>query len=214
MSAGLLDEGVKVLPYPPRSNSPPLPPRKNAHGLPPTYLRHLRALLHQWLNQQLEPSDGLLRPVVRPLWDAGRLAEIQNAIWEGAVLGKDGLLAMDWNAWSIGSAKRKKAWREEKIQRDELDSPGASARGRQGKLQDSARTTPSRASTRTSSIASSSGEEHAGRGHKKICEKEEKDLEEVEEEWARYLAGMPGFERYSSKKDDWEVIAGELYWAT
>ncbi|KAK8866021.1 hypothetical protein IAR55_001172 [Kwoniella newhampshirensis] len=118
-------------PFPPRSTSPPLPPRKNAFGLPPSYLRHLRRLLHQWLEQQIRTEeDGLPRggrgrsgEEEEHLWSDETVLNFEKAIWEGAVIpqlnsdrrnGKN-LLDLDLNAWVPASAKRKRLWKEEMI---------------------------------------------------------------------------------------------------
>lgn len=112
---------VSIDPPPARSTSPPLPPRKNALGLPPTYLAHLRALLHQWLEQQTrEENLSITTNQDKPvrLWEDQRLAQIEEAIWTGAVIPGDitesrkRLLQLDWQLWAPGSAKRKRIWRE------------------------------------------------------------------------------------------------------
>ncbi|ORY33694.1 hypothetical protein BCR39DRAFT_518613 [Naematelia encephala] len=119
---------VRDRPLPPRPTSPPLPRRKNAAGLPPTYLNHLRALLHQWLEQQLQVhDDGLPSAHAGPagekkLWSAQRLAQIETELWAGTVIvqrqeGRNGLLDMDWNAWAIGAMRRRKAWKLEEEKR-------------------------------------------------------------------------------------------------
>lgn len=113
-------------PLPARSSSPPLPPRKNAQGLPPTYLAHLRALLHQWLEQQRTADDA---PAIgsessrNRLWNDHRLNQIEEAIWKGAVIpdpscGKRHLLELDWTRWAPAAAKRKRIWREETHMKD------------------------------------------------------------------------------------------------
>lgn len=120
------------LPHPPRSTSPPPPPRKNALGLPPTYLKHLRALLHQWLEQQVVEDAGLPLARERPLrrlWNDERLEQLERALWQGAILPqkrKDDartsrpgqetaktLLEVDWNTWILGAMQRRKAWKKE-----------------------------------------------------------------------------------------------------
>ncbi|OCF31113.1 hypothetical protein I316_07245 [Kwoniella heveanensis BCC8398] len=119
-----------VDPIPPRSTSPPLPPRKNANGLPPTYLRHLKRLLRQWLEQQVKRDDEGGPPLSRRtdlaggqdrLWSDDQVKALEKALWEGAILprriardgvkGGKGLLELDWAGWSEGVHKRKAAWR-------------------------------------------------------------------------------------------------------
>ena len=107
-------------PLPPRSSSPPLTPRRNVHGLPPRYLDHLRKLLRQWLEQQVRADDDRLpeHEERQRLWDDRRVKELENALWNGVVVShkegdRVGLLGLDWNAWALGAAERKRLWREE-----------------------------------------------------------------------------------------------------
>nr|XP_019049347.1 hypothetical protein I302_03133 [Kwoniella bestiolae CBS 10118]OCF28277.1 hypothetical protein I302_03133 [Kwoniella bestiolae CBS 10118] len=116
-------------PFPPRSTSPPLPPRKNVAGLPPTYLRHLRRLLHQWLEQQIRSSQDPSSQAGRkqdfaeqePLWSKAKVEVLEKVIWEGAIVprlsrqdGKKGkaLLELDWAEYTRGAVKRKAKWKE------------------------------------------------------------------------------------------------------
>ncbi|WWC86358.1 uncharacterized protein L201_001232 [Kwoniella dendrophila CBS 6074] len=128
-------------PYPARSPSPPLPPSKNASGLPPTYLKHLKRLLHQWLEQQerVNENSGLYGRRMREetlererLWSVETVQVIEKAIWEGAVIprnnneyGKKGknLLELDWTEWSKGSSKRKALWKEQQEQKRHTQNP-------------------------------------------------------------------------------------------
>lgn len=95
--------------------------RHNLHGLPPTYLAHLKALLHQWLTQQTTPAGD------SKLWSEKRVAQIERAIWEGAVLTsaergsrrESGILEQNWEGWIGGSTKRKSLWKEETRQEEE-----------------------------------------------------------------------------------------------
>lgn len=108
MSEKPSDDSASLLP--PRASSPPLPPKKNAAGLPPTYLNHLRALLRQWLEQHGGTTSGLPGGDDGRLWSSQGLEEVEKSIWDGAVLGHDGLLGQDWNACIVGAVKRRKAW--------------------------------------------------------------------------------------------------------
>ncbi|WVF70562.1 hypothetical protein IAT40_005353 [Kwoniella sp. CBS 6097] len=129
---------LPVDPIPPRSTSPPLPPRKNVNGLPPTYLRHLKKLLHQWLEQQIKSDDDNGSPLPRRtdlsggqdrLWTDDRVKALEKALWEGAVStrrvsregGKGGksLLELDWAGWIEGVQKRKAAWKVQLAEQQE-----------------------------------------------------------------------------------------------
>ncbi|WVQ85237.1 hypothetical protein IAT38_007402 [Cryptococcus sp. DSM 104549] len=136
-----------ALPSP--ATNPPLPPRKNLHGLPPTYLHHLRRLLNQWLKQQLRSIDsqnahtndsthaGL--PEDDCLWTDERVAQLERAIWEGAVLtppSKDamrerGLLEQDWAEWTPGSARRRAAWKAQEGERQRKELSETEERAKQ-----------------------------------------------------------------------------------
>ncbi|WRT64251.1 uncharacterized protein IL334_001182 [Kwoniella shivajii] len=121
-----------------RPKSPPLPPRKYVSGLPPTYLRHLRGLLHQWLEQQIHATGNEALPTARHdpaldderLWSEGQVECIEKAIWEGAVLprssqGRDrsgrGLLELDWREWTKGALRRKAIWKQAQASHRQTD---------------------------------------------------------------------------------------------
>ncbi|WVQ97361.1 hypothetical protein IAU59_004473 [Kwoniella sp. CBS 9459] len=127
-------------PIPPRSTSPPLPPRKNVNGLPPTYLRHLKRLLHQWLEQQVKQDEGDSLPLSKRadlsggldrLWSDERVKALEKALWEDAILprrvsrergkGGKGLLELDWAGWVEGVRKAKDAWKAQVSQQEEAD---------------------------------------------------------------------------------------------
>ncbi|ODN92012.1 hypothetical protein L198_05684 [Cryptococcus wingfieldii CBS 7118] len=238
------------LPLPPRSTSPPLSPRRNLYGLPPTYLQHLRALLHQWLAQQ-ELEGG---PEGKKLWSEERLARVESAIWEGAVLtapAKDsrrerGVLEQDWNGWVKGSTKRIHAWKgemeeegrqllaEKRAKEAQADKEGkgkgktsrkaSSSENDRGRLaipepfMPASASTPSKQSTRASSIASLEGsspldttllsrlERHAARREAEE-DQEAQDLED----WCRVVRSLKGFVKFTTpKREDWETVNADL----
>lgn len=214
-------------PLPARSSSPPLPPRKNALGLPPTYLNHLRALLHQWLEQQRaadDPLPGSREP--SPLWSETRLAAIEQAVWQGAVIpdkagGKKRLLDSEWTEWAPGSLRRKKAWKEAQatitVESKKKSSRASSmnddkARGKLSLPPMSAVTSTPKSSTRPPSIASTDKPPREDtRSPLPLSGKEsDEDAEEKLAAYLRYLASLRGYQRLVSPlKEEWEVLEGK-----
>ncbi|WVN89047.1 uncharacterized protein L203_104263 [Cryptococcus depauperatus CBS 7841] len=223
-----------------------LPPRCDSNGLPPRYLAHLRTLLHQWLQQQFLQGDKS--------WSTDRLAELERAIWEGAVLthpAKDsqrehGLLEQDWKYWVKGSAARKRLWHDH-LQKQQAEqrareivcqekergkgkgsrkSPLNEAdRGRLGipsSLQTvSPASTPSRQSTRASSIVSADRQSNRREAegsltsrdkdkirHENIKTDDEKQLRE----WCQVVSTLEGFQKLSMLKgEDWEDVNVDFF---
>ncbi|UOH85255.1 hypothetical protein LQV05_002074 [Cryptococcus neoformans] len=202
--------------------------RHNLHGLPPTYLAHLKALLHQWLTQQTTPAGD------SKLWSEKRVAQIERAIWEGAVLTsaergsrrESGILEQNWEGWIGGSTKRKSLWKEEtrqeeeKIKEDEKTEAHASRKSSmgdrdRGRLRlmvaqaGSTASTPSNASPRASSVASTErrqGTDSAPRDVNKGKTPEQSDQEKLQE-WCRIVSTLDGYEPLSlAKADGWEDI--------
>ena len=208
--------------FPLRATSQPLPPRTYAHGLPPTYLRHLRALLRQWLEQQLTGDNGLPGADSQArLWDDERIDKLEKAIWEGAVVpqhdeGKRGLLDIHWGVWAVGAARRHKIWKERVIKarppnvedelRGRLAVPSTPAH--------SAFSTPGKTSTRSPSVASANRskapEDVAVSNPPSAGGSESDENDQRQREWCRVISGLRGFERLvAPKKDQWEVVDGE-----
>ncbi|OCF73919.1 hypothetical protein I204_05767 [Kwoniella mangroviensis CBS 8886] len=256
---------LPIKPFPPRSASPPPPPRKNAAGLPPTYLRHLRGLLHQWLEQQVQADRNTGLPAGRKndfveeerLWSEGKVKVLEKAIWEGAIVpritrenGRKGraLLELDWAEYTRGATKRKAVWKasqEKKILAedipDNLRSEGSRKGAKSGKQSRKGSvnefdpsgkgrltipgsplppsltsSTPSRSTSRPSSVASSS---HSTNiipdpstsfrpiDHRKGNDEDADDEDEQRREWCQVISGMKGYVRLSlPKKDEWEVV--------
>jgi hypothetical protein len=176
-----------------------------------------------------------------PLWDHAHLEAIERAIWEGAVLRKiegggggegAGLLGQDWEAWALGSDKRKKAWKAElSAQEPEPLVSGTSTKTDKSKPTKRGSTsesdaprgraalsplvsttgTPTRGS-RTPSIApSETSTTKKGKGVAREVERPSQsgeegsdgDLaEEKVQEWYGLISGLPGFERFSLPKRD------------
>ena len=223
---------VSIDPPPARSTSPPLPPRENALGLPPTYLTHLRALLHQWLEQQTREDDLNTGHTPARLWDDQRLAHIEEAIWSGAVIpggsredARTRLLQLDWQAWAPGSARRKTVWREHrakvvaesKARRDKADK-GDTAKGKKAQ-EDAARgrlfaptpvsatlTTPQKSPTRPASVASG-GQQSRRDGSRSPMNASPSRLaaeepEDSQREFNRLITGFKGYKRLSIAPTD------------
>ncbi|WVQ62084.1 uncharacterized protein L199_000219 [Kwoniella botswanensis] len=252
-------------PFPPRSTSPPPPPRKNAAGLPPTYLRHLRGLLHQWLEQQVQADNNTGLPAGRKngfveeerLWSEGKVEVLEKAIWEGVIVPqisrengrkRRALLELDWAEYIRGATKRKAVWKASREQRilaegipDNLISEGSSKgaksgyQSRKSSVNESdpsekgrltipgsplppslTSLTPSRCTSRPSSVASSSHSTNItpdpstsfrpidhGKGNDENADGED----EQRREWCQVISGMKGYARLSlPKKDEWEVV--------
>nr|XP_031860899.1 uncharacterized protein CI109_003626 [Kwoniella shandongensis]KAA5527971.1 hypothetical protein CI109_003626 [Kwoniella shandongensis] len=254
-------------PFPPRSSLPPPSPRKNALGLPPTYLRHLRRLLHQWLEQQTQKEeDGLPLPregsdgETKPLWSEKRIQELENAVWNGIVipqLGKEkrrgrNLLELDWSDWIKKAEKRKKVWKAELLQQGRAEGSSPEREDRRRKTKNtlppsdprhstkatatdtdipaaksrltvpstpilrptqSGSYTPSRSSTRSSSMSSfdSSNRRQEGRVAPKETWRDQDDEADQQKEWWQIITSLKGFEKLSlSTKDEWELIDDDL----
>lgn len=207
--------------------------RHNLHGLPPTYLAHLKALLHQWLTQQTTPAGD------SKLWSEKRVAQIERAIWEGAVLTsaergsrrESGILEQNWEGWIGGSTKRKSLWKEEtrqeeeKIKEDEKTEAHVSRKSSmgdrdRGRLRlmvaqaGSTASTPSNASPRASSVASTErrqGTDSAPRDVNKGKTPEQSDQEKLQG-WCRIVSTLDGYEPLSlAKADGWEDINSMAY---
>ncbi|WVQ77095.1 hypothetical protein IAR50_006778 [Cryptococcus sp. DSM 104548] len=238
-------------PLPPRSTSPPLSPRRNLYGLPPTYLQHLRALLHQWLEQQ--EAEGA--PDGGKMWSEERLKRVEKAIWEGAVLtapAKDsrrerGILEQDWGGWVKGCVtrirgwkedmeeKRKQIWEEERAKeaQAEKESKAKGKTSRKASASESDRnglsipkqffpastlSTPSKQSTRASSVASVEGRSPHNispltRSERHTAKKQAEEALEQQnlEDWCRVIRSLKGFQRFTApKREDWENIDADF----
>lgn len=223
-------------PPPARSSSPPLPPRKNALGLPPSYLTHLKGLLHQWLQQQVDTErEGGAGDAEYPrLWDDRRLGEIENAIWAGAVVsdkaeGRTRLLDLEWATWAPGAAKRKEKWRSahSSVQPDGF---GKQINARQAKRSHSVNqdegyrgrlsappigtlpqsSTPQRLTTRPPSIASTERTRSPLRTGPVPDEPDAFDPIEKQRQFCSTVSGLRGFQPLlTQNKDEWEVLEGK-----
>ena len=208
--------------FPPRSTCRPFPPREDVHGLPPKYLRHLRALLHQWLEQQVTSPRGLPgADSPTRLWDDDRLNKLERAIWEGAVVpqhveGKRGLLDIDWGVWAVGAARRHKSWKERLVE-VKLSKVEDEVRGRlavPSTPAPSAFSTPGKTATRSPSVASANRskapEDAKVPEPSSVGGSESDENEERQKEWCHVITGLRGFERLvTPKREEWEVVDGD-----
>ncbi|KAL7424765.1 hypothetical protein Q5752_000449 [Cryptotrichosporon argae] len=207
-------------PHPARPSSPPPAPRNNALGLPPTYAAHLRALLRQWLAQQVTVSStsAAAADADVPLWTDDELAKVERALWDGCVSQRDGrrgLLALDWAGMAAGSARRRAAAKAAELSR-RASGDVASSRAsvvEAGKLAPPSAPSLSASpaagsvhSTRTPSIASSNrsvnGPEDRGA---------EDETDRKVQEWCHVISGLKGFEPLPlPKRDEWDIVNDTL----
>lgn len=167
---------------------------------------------------------------------------MERAVWEGALLTsaergsrrESGILEQNWEGWIGGSTKRKSLWRKETRQEEDKSkederteahtsrksSTGDGDRGRLGLLitpAGSAVSTPSKASTRASSVVSTERRQNtdsAPQDANKEKTPEQSDQEKLQE-WCRLISTLDGYEPLSlGKADDWEDVDSMIFTPT